>query len=517
MAMNRWERRFANFCAVAGVLMLFLAGSLYGIEQQLTQGVTYSFLAGIALLIAYGILDPTAITYLIRSRQARFGSLSIVVTALLLGALVMANVLASRGTQALDLTRGRLNTLAPQSVLAAQRLTADLQMVGLFRAGANNGQREAEALIGLYAAESPHIKYRTENVVTSIQDVRQYGVKIADTIVLDYKGKTELLTPGAQSEQDITSALIKLESDHVPVVCWAVGDGERDLKEINQSYGYSGVADLLSRNNFATHDLLLSQAATIPADCDVVAVVGPSHPLTDVSIKSLSDYLAASGKLLLAAEPWQDAKVTGSVNAIVKPFGLTFTGGLVIEPDASRAAGGDRTTPAIISFGASPISKDLAGTYAFFPQTTAIAGTADPGVSAVPIGETSSLSYGIASVRRDLARMNADKSGPFVIMETIERPAVAKKMRIALAGTGSFAENATLPPNASGANLQLALATFQWLTEQDRLISIAPKASRTLPLTLTQQDQNILIFTTGLFLPALIVVGGLGVWWRRRT
>ena len=517
MAMNQWELRFANFCAVAGVLMLFLAGSLYGIEQQMTQGVSYSFLAGIALLIAYGILHPSAVIDLIRSRRARFGSLSIVVTALVLGVLVMANVLAARGTQALDLTHGGLNTLAPQSVLAAQRLTVDLQVVGLFRAGANNGQREAETLIDLYAAQSPHVKYRTENVDTAIQDVRLYGVKIADTIVLDYRGKTELLTPGAQSEQDITSALIKLESDHVPVVCWAVGDGERDLKENNQSYGYTGVADLLSRNNFAAHDLLLSQAVTIPADCDVIAVVGPSHPLTEASIKSLADYLAASGKLLLAVEPWQDAKVTESANAIVKPFGLTFAGGLVIEPDTSRAASGDPTTPAIISFGASPISKDLAGTYAFFPQTTAITGTAVPAVSAVPIGETSSTSYGIASVRRDLARTNADKGGPFVIMETIEKPSVAKKMRIALAGTGSFAENATLPPNASGANLQLALATFQWLTEQDSLISIPPKASRNLPLTLTQQQQSLLIFTTGLLLPSLIAFGGLGVWWRRRA
>lgn len=514
--MNRWERRFANFCAVAGVLLLFLGGSLYGIEQQMTQGVTYSFLAGLALLIAYGILDPSAVTDLIRSRQARFGSLSIVVTALVLGVLVIANVLASRGTQAVDLTRGGLNTLAPQSVLAAQRLTSDLQVVGLFRVGANNGQREAEALIGLYAAQSAHVKYRGENADTDIQDVRQYGVKIGNTIVLDYKGKTELLTPGSQSEQDITSALVKLESDHVPVVCWAVGDGERDLKETNQSYGYSGVADLLTRNNFTTHDLLISQASTIPADCDVVAVVGPTHPLSPLSIKALTDYLGASGKLLLAAEPWQDAKVTESVNSVVKPFGFTFTGALVIEPDTSRAASGDPTTPAIISFGASPISKDLAGTYAFFPQTTAIVGAPVADANATPIGETSSTSYGIPNARRDLARTNADKGGPFVIMETIEKPAVGKKMRVALSGTGSFAENATLPPNASGANLQLALATFQWLSEQDSLISIPPKASRNLPLTLTQQEQSFLIFTTGLLLPSLMAFGGLGVWWRRR-
>ncbi|HYR54282.1 MAG TPA: hypothetical protein VEQ13_05100, partial [Methylomirabilota bacterium] len=67
------------------------------------------------------------------ARRARAGSLSLVLTLVVIALLVGANVLASKSTAAVDLTRGGLNTLAPQSVLAAKRLTANLQVIGLFR------------------------------------------------------------------------------------------------------------------------------------------------------------------------------------------------------------------------------------------------------------------------------------------------------------------------------------------------------------------------------------------------
>ena len=517
MAMNRWERRWAAVCVVASVLLFFVGLSLYVIEGQISQSVIYSLLAALALLIAYGLLEPAAVRAALRSRRSGSSSLGLLMTAVVLGLLVMANVLAARGTQAIDLTQGGLNTLAPQSVLAARQLTADLQMVGLWRAGANSGQRDAEALIDLYAAQSPHVKYRAENVDTDATDVSRYGVRIPDTVVLDYRGRTELLTPGAQGEQEITSALIQLESDHVPLICWATGDGERDLAETNQSFGYSGLADLLTRNNFTTRDLQLSQASTVPVDCDVLAVVGPTHELSQASVAAVYAYAAGGGNLVLAAEPWQDPKVTASLNSIIKPLGPAFSGGLVLEPDPSRAAANDPTTPAVAAYGPSPISKDLQGAFAFFPQTTSITGSATVSVTAIPLAQTSATSYEVASPRRDFTRTDLDAPGPFTIMETLESPAGAsKRARVVLVATAAFAENLAFASSNTDVNLQLSLATFQWLTGQDALIAIPPKASRNAPLVLTAHDKNLLTLITGFVLPALFVLGGVGVWWRRR-
>ncbi len=454
------------------------------------------------------------------ARRARAGSVSLVITAVVMAALVAANVLASKSNSALDLTHGKLNTLAPQSILAAQRLTSDLQVVGLFRTEAGNGQLEAEALITLYAAQSSHVKYRREDVDKDNADVKKYAIKEPNTVVLDYKGKTALLTASLQGEVDFTAALLRLESDRVPLVCWAIGDGERGLKDTNQVSGYSGVADMLAKNNISTRDLLISQATSIPSDCDELAMIDPATALPAPSVKAVVDYLAAGGKLLIAAEPWaKDAATTDSLNTALAPYGLGFSGALVVETDPSRRSSADATIPAVTAYGRSPITSDLQGRVSFFPLATAITGTPAAGVTATPLATTSSTSYSIAQPRsvQDLGRKAGDVSGPFNVMESLEKPAGDKRTRIVMVGTADFAENRTLPPNNSDSSLELALASFQWLAEQDSLISIPPKAARALPLALTQQDQSTLIFITGVLLPGLMVFGGVMVWWRRRV
>ncbi|HEY6875687.1 MAG TPA: Gldg family protein, partial [Candidatus Dormibacteraeota bacterium] len=283
------------------------------------------------------------------------------ITATVIGAIVLlalavgANILASKSTSAWDLTRYGNNTLAPQSVLAARHLTSDLQIVGLFRPTQPGDQFDTEALIALYAKESAHIHYRSENVDTDAADVKRYGVTEADTIVLDYGGKTQLLLPGSQSEQDITSALLKLESNRVPMVCWAVGDGERQLTDVNTSTGYSSVADLLTKNNFAHRDLLLGELTAIPSDCDELAIVDPTAPLGDKAVAAVVAYLGSGGRALLVGDAWpKDQTSTAALNAMVKAYGVQFSGALVVESDPSRAVVNDPTVPVVINYGTSP-------------------------------------------------------------------------------------------------------------------------------------------------------------------
>jgi ABC-type uncharacterized transport system involved in gliding motility auxiliary subunit len=451
-------------------------------------------------------------------RRARAASLSAAVIAVVLGLLVAANVLASKSAQSWDLTRAGNNTLAPQSVLVAKRLTSDLEVVGLFHPGVGNGQPEAEALVALYEAQSPHVKYRSADPDKDPVDVKRYGITQLNTLVLDYRGKTELLLQASQSEVDFTSALIKLEADRVPMVCWGVGDGERDLLDSNQSTGYSGVAALLDRNNFAHQELLLASTTLIPGECDELVILDPTKPLPATAVKAVEDYLAAGGRMLIAAEPWAlDPKATASLNAVLNPYGLGVSGELVVEGDLSRSAAQDPTIPAVIDYGQSPITGDIQRIVSFFPRTTAITGTPAAGAKVVRIATSSSSAYGIPAIRSNLARQSGDVSGPFTMMETVEQVAGAGKTRIVIVGTQSFAENRTLPPNNNDANLELALGSFQWLAGQDALIALPPKPDRSLPLSLTQDQQSTLIFITVVLMPGLIVLAGVVVWWRRRV
>jgi ABC-2 type transport system permease protein len=433
-------------------------------------------------------------------------------------AMVAANIAVASSAQALDLTQAGNNTLTAQSVLAANRLAADLQVIGLFRPGANNGQPEAEALVALYQAQSSHVQYRASNPDADAADVKRYGVTEVNTLVLAYAGKSQLLLQGSQSERNLTTAILNLEATKVPMVCWAIGDGERALTDTNQSTGYSGVANLLSSNDFAHRDVFLGQLTAIPTDCDELAIMDPTSPLPEQTVKMVGAYLAGGGKLLAAAEPWaQNPQATASLSAVLSPYGLAFSGALVLEGEASRRATDDPTTPAAVAYGHSPITADVQGAVSYFPRSTAIAGTPTGVAAVVHLVATSAASYAIAQVRSDLARHTGDVAGPFTIMETLEQPAAAGKTRIVMVGTQAFAENRTLPPISSDVNVELALASFQWLAGQDSLVLLPAKPGRALPLALTSQDQTVIVLITGVLMPALVVLGGVAVWWRRRV
>ena len=510
-----WERKFAVACAVVGVALLFLGLSISLVEGRVSSG-SYPLIAGVALIVAYGVLDPGALRDLVASRQSRFGSLSVLITALVIGLLVMANVLASRDTRALDLTKSKINTLAPKSIAVVQKADSDIQ-VTLFFVRGDSGLSDLQALLSRYQAAAGRVKVAVVDPNVNPTQARALNVQVDQTIAIQYHGKTTLLNPGQQAEQDITAAILKLESDQTPVVCWAIGDGERDLKDTAKIQGYSDVAQQIVQDNFTTRDLLLSQAETVPPECGVVVVMGPAKGLSEAGARALTAYLAAGGRLLLALDPWLDAATTAKYNEFLKPFALSFSGGLVVDPDAAHSASNDPTTPAVTQYGNSPIAKNLNNRVAFFPVSSAISGSGGADESVVAVARSSDLSYLIQEPRQDLKKLaGKDLPGPLVLMETVERtPLGGKKQRIVLVGSSSVGENRALA--SSVVNTQLVTGSLDWLTEQEGLISIPPKPARNPSLTLTQEQQNTNIFVTMLLLPILVVVGGIAVWARRRT
>jgi ABC-type uncharacterized transport system involved in gliding motility auxiliary subunit len=520
--MRRWERRLALVCGVAGVVALFVAAGLLISEQSLTSGVVNFLIAGVALLIAYAVLDLSAVLALLRDRRAAFGTLSLLITALVLGILVAGNVIVSRNDRSFDLTGARFNTLAPQSVLVAKRLDSDLLAIGFFRPAESSTEMQVGQLLDLYRAQSPHVKVRFLDPDLNSAQLTEWGVRISGTLVLSYHGKTEQLTLGSQSEADITAAILKLESDRSPIVCWVAGEKERDYKEPDRIVGYSFTGDWIVRNNYKLRELLLSQQAQVPADCDMVAIIGPQLPIPESSLKPLQTYLDGGGKLLLAIDPWVDGKTPGapvvtSVNRILKPYGVSFSDGLVIESDDCCHARGDTTVPVGTRYGQSPVTKDLQGQVTFLPGSTSLGGKPAPDLTVTPLINTSKTSYEIPGPpREDLKRKDSDRPGPFVVMETVEKPLPGHKTRLVLVGTSSFAENRVMPPTISDANPQLLLGSLNWLSEQEGLTSIPPKPSRLLPIGLTARDAGVNIFVTLFLLPILVGTGGVAVWWRRR-
>ncbi|PYV47913.1 MAG: hypothetical protein DMG92_15215 [Acidobacteria bacterium] len=55
-----------------------------------------------------------------------------------------------------------------------------------------------------------------------------------------------------------------------------------------------------------------------------------------------------------------------------------------------------------------------------------------------------------------------------------------------------------------------------WLSSDEDLISIRPKAPEDRRVTMTQRQFNGVLVTSQFVLPLVVVVAGFGVWWKRR-
>ncbi|HEY7198995.1 MAG TPA: GldG family protein [Candidatus Dormibacteraeota bacterium] len=513
----RWDRRAAPAAGAVGVALILITLGLVIADGGLSQRTGLLLVAGVALAAVCVALDPAMATAPFRARRSRRGSLAILAGAAVIGVLVAANVVASRGPQAADLTRAGLYTLSPRSVQVATQLDSDLVITGFFQPGQQPARHDVQTLLDLYRQQSPRVRVRFADPEQDAALAQSLGVVAPGSVVLQYRAKPPLVLGLAQqSESDVTAAIVRLESTRTPTVCWANGDGERDLRDTNEASGYSAVAELMHTTNYRAQDLALAQQG-VPATCDVLVVLQLNRPLAAPTVQAIQAYLGRGGKLLMAIDPWLDQQVTASANAVLQPYGAAFDGGLVVEPDGTHAATGDPTIPVVYSYGASPVTRDLAGRYVFLPEPTPITGQAAAGTTSVDLASTTGAAYAIPQQRTDLGRRSTDRQGPFVLLRAIEAKRTRGTTRIVLSGTSALAENRAMPPAASSSNPDLLLASLDWLSEQDSLVAIDPKPAPAAPLAIDQRGFYANVALTAVLLPLLLLgAAGLLVRARRR-
>lgn len=518
----RRDRRIGLVSAFAGVVLVLATLGFVLADRALTGRAGLLLLAGVALIVVLPAQDPRATLDLVSGRRRLTlrpaGAVAVLLTAAVLGVLIAANVVASRATAAADLTSGHLYTLTPESDAAVDALKGQLTLTGFYRPDQQDAERQAQTLVDRYQQRGGG------RVVTRFLDPDQHqaealdlGVKAPGSLVLQYGTRHPVvLDPVEQSESDVTQAIRRLESTRTPVVCWATGDGERALHDASQVSGYSTADALLQGSSYRVQEVSLGDQGAL-GSCDVLAIMQLGQPPAPAETTAVQTYLAGGGKLLIALDPWPDPTVLASANALIQPYGLAFDGGLVIEPDPDHAAAGDDTVPLITDLGSSPITRDLAGSYVFFPQSTPVRATPMPATTVANLATTSPRSFDIPTQRTSLTRRATDGAGPFVLMRTAQRSAPSgRTTRIVVAGTSALAENRTLPPLAGGSNGDLLRASLDWLSQQDQLIGLPPPAPAPPPFTLDGAALGVNVAVAGVLLPLLVAAVVLLVGARRR-
>jgi hypothetical protein len=106
-----------------------------------------------------------------------------------------------------------------------------------------------------------------------------------------------------------------------------------------------------------------------------------------------------------------------------------------------------------------------------------------------------------------------DFPGPVNIAMAFERTVNDRQQRVIVVGNGSFLSNTFL---GNGGNLQLGASMLHWLSGDDKMISIPPRAAADVQIDIDKTMFYLITYTFLLVLPLAFALTGIVVWWRRR-
>ena len=146
-----WIERVRGPLALAGAFGLVLAGAFFLVLGEFGPQSRLALAAGILLLGSAIALDPEAAFGVLRSRESRYGSNSVVISIAFVGILVVLNLLGARVSQRWDLTAQRDFSLSDATLKVLHDLPKPVHATAFF-SGALADQQKAQDLLKEYEA-----------------------------------------------------------------------------------------------------------------------------------------------------------------------------------------------------------------------------------------------------------------------------------------------------------------------------------------------------------------------------
>lgn len=521
-------KRILGLLGWLGVILVLAAFSIRML-RPLWHWYTYLALAGLVCTLLYILSQWREVARSLSGREARFGSLAVASSAVVLAILVGINYLAARRNVRWDLTAAQQFTLSDQTRKVLSELNRPVRAYVFDRA--ENFER-FRARLDEYRYLSDQLTVEYIDVERRPAEARRFDVQMAGTVVFEYDGRVERVT--SDGEQELTNGLIKVIQGRQSKVYFVRGHGEKAPDDSDRQ-GYSSIGSALISDNFVHEPLVLAQQNEVPADATVLIIAGPTTDLLAPEVEMLKTYLARGGKLLVLLDPPDkpgDPDLTNLIG-LVREWGIDP--GLNVVVDVSgigQSIGTGPEVPIAAKYGSHPITLgfEVATLYPFARSVAANPSGASNRFAQTLI-ETSPNSWAETDIKelmtsgrvqRDTEK--GDIAGPVSLgaavsagagnaPESTDPDAPKPETRMVVIGDSDFATNRWL--GISG-NRDLFLNAVNWLAQQENLIAIRAKDPEDRRITLTaDQDARIRLLTI-FIIPGLILLAGFQAWWRRR-
>jgi ABC-type uncharacterized transport system involved in gliding motility auxiliary subunit len=513
-----WVSGFALLVtALLLVVKLLATAKIYTLPNVQWFGWALWISAGLTVLglAFFALFDPQRVRELITGRQARYGSNALIMVLAFIGILLVVNILVEQNPgNPIDFTEDKQNSLASETLDTLKALPASVQATAFFTT--QTPTDTARKLLDNYKNHSNgKFDYSFIDPDQNPLVARQAGITGDGKIFLQMGDHHEIVA--VASEQDVTSALVRLMNPGQKTIYFLTGHGERDIQNSGDT-SFTNVKSALEAKNYTVNSLNLIAQNAIPDDAAVIIVAGPTQPITASEENLLQGFISKGGALIVMNDPTPLTKFGSTPDPLASylatTWGITFDNDIVIDTNTNQPLYAVAAT-----YGKHPITEKLQGLVSFYPTTRSI--SIPPNMSNPPLSLVATINTAWGETDFSSMQSNGqvtfdpaiDIPGPLTL--AVAAADTTNGSHLVVFGDSDFATNVFFNQYANG---DVLINAVDWAAGQEQLINLnTPKAiSRT--LNLPSSFWMLVMAISFLFiLPGLVIAGGVISWLVRRS
>jgi ABC-type uncharacterized transport system involved in gliding motility auxiliary subunit len=410
-----------------------------------------------------------------------------------------------------DWTAGNRNTISPTTRALLDRLEPPLEITAFVPEDSALHQRIKER-ISRYQRYKPDIQLQFANPDLEPERTQAAGIAHTGQLLIRCQARQEVIDD--MGEQTIANALQRLTRRQARWAIFLEGHRERDPFD-ERDQGLSTLAGRLKQSGLHIQPLNLVRTPVIPDNTTVLVLAAPQSELLVGEVNLIQDYIEAGGNLLWLHDPGNSS----NLQPLADKLAIHFVDGVIVDANPKLRVLLGIKHPAVVpvvDYPTHPVTHHLK-TQTLFPFASGI--THESGAIwqvkpfLVTLPRTWSETGKLTGKQISFSSAEGDTVGPLTLGLSLSRMLKNREQRLVIIGDSDFLANGYI---GHGANLELASNIFNWLSEDDVLISILPKNAPDIQLELSNTTAIIIAVMFQVALPLVLLATGYGVWFRRR-
>ncbi len=475
----------------------------------------------------------------LNSAHVRYGGYNTVVAVVVLAILIVVNLLVRQLPSryiSIDTSSSGIYTLGDTTKNVVENLDLDVTVYVL--AEESSADTTVRELLSRYAELSDHLSVQYIDTAADPSFANEYNASTATSgslVVVSDKRSTLVdysdlydttvdyytyYTTGEYSsstdfdgEGQITSAIDYVSSDTLPVLYTLTGHGESELSD--------EIISQVNKQNVEMESLNFLETEEVPEDASAILISQPTNDLSDDEKTRILSYLQAGGSVLYIPVLSTDGTVLENFAEILSYYGMSLTGTMVMEGDASMYYQYPYyLLPSVNSSSdiTSPIADSGLSLLILEAQGIRVSEDLRASLTLTELVTTSEDAYGkeISGSLSTLEKEEGDEEGPFALAVSAEEEVDGGTSRLVVLSSQYLLDSSILNSFSVG-NADLFLNSVSWMCEHESTISISAKSMDEATLVVSTSAARILQAVTMILIPVGLLIAGFAVWlWRRK-